>query len=207
MRPTAFVPTIAVIQPEVAGEVPGLEAVISHWTGGRRTSEEWFREQGASWGTVGFVAHRGDDVLGFVVYAPGEHLPRARTYPVGPLDESTVLLAYLAGDARTRRRLLVRMLRDLKHRGVGRVEAIASDRGARYHVPTWFLLESGWKPVRRGWHEGSLYTLARTELGSTVEVGELARGLVGRVKLPGLKSPAPAPGTFARVTHPKRGRS
>ena len=207
MRAASFVPTVAAISPGEAGGVPGLEAVISHWTGGRRTSEEWFREQGASWGTVGFVAHRGDDVLGFVVYAPAEHLPRAGTYPVGPLDESAVLLAYVAGDARTRRRLLVRMLRDLRHRGVGRVEAVASDSGRRHHVPTRFLLESGWKPVRRGWYGGSSYTLARTDLGSAVEVGELARGLVGRVKLPGLKGPAPAPGAFARATGPQRGRS
>jgi hypothetical protein len=207
MRPASFVPTVTAISPEEAGVIAGLEAVISHWTGATRSSEEWFREVGACWGTTGFVAHRGDGVLGFVVYAPCEHLPRAGTYPVGPLDDGAVLLAYVAGDPRTRRRLLVRMLRDLKHRGVGRVEAIASDRGTRHHVPTRFLLESGWKPVRRGWHEGSLYTLARTDLGSTVEVGELARGLVGRVKLPGLKSPAPAPGTFARGTSPQRGRS
>src|SRR3712207_7123421 len=52
-----------------------------------------------------------------------------------------------------------------------------------------FLLESGWKPVRQGWHGGSPYTLVRTDLGNAVEVGELARGLVGRVKkLPGLRS-------------------
>jgi hypothetical protein len=207
MRPASFVPTVAAIQPEEAGWVPGLGAVISHWARGTRSSEEWFRALGACWGTSGFVARRGDDVLGFIVYAPREHLPRAGTYPVGPFDGDAVLLAYVEGDARTRRRLLVRMLRDLKHRGVGRVEAIASDRGRRHHVPTRFLLESGWRPVRRGWHEGSLYTLARIELGSTVEVGELARGLVGRVRLPGLKSPAPAPGTFARGTSPQRGRS
>jgi hypothetical protein len=207
MRPASFVPTVAAISPEEARWVPGLEVVISHWVPGTRSSEEWFREVAACWGTAGFVAHRGDDVLGFIVYAPCEHLPHAKTYPVGPLDEGAVLLAYVEGDARTCRRLLVRMLRDLKHRGIGRVEAIASDRGRRHHVPARLLLESGWRPVRRGWHEGSLYTLARTELGSTVEVGELARGLVGRVKLPGLKSPAPAPGTFVRGTSPQGGRS
>jgi hypothetical protein len=207
MRPASFVATVAAISPGEAGGVPGLEAVISHWTEGTRSPEEWFREVGDCWGTAGFVVHRGDDVLGFVVYAPGEHLPRAGTYPVGPLDENAVLMGYVAGDARTRRRLLVRMLRDLRHRGVGRVEAVASDRGTRHHVPTRFLLESGWKPVRRGWYRGSRYTLARTDLGSAVEVGELARGLVGRVKLPGLKSPAPAPGTFARARGPQRGRS
>ena len=207
MRPTSFVPTIAAISPGEADGVPGLEGVVSHWTEGTRSAEEWFRELDACWGTAGFVVRRGDDVLGFVVYAPGEYLPRAGRYPVGPLGEDAVLLAYVAGDARTRRRLLVRMLRDLKHRGIGRVEAVASDRGTRYHVPTRFLLESGWKPVRRGWYRGSPYTLACTDLGSAVEVGELARGLIGRVKLPGLKSPTPAPGAFARATSPQRGRS
>ena len=207
MRPTSFVATVGAISPGEVGGVPGLEAVVSHWTGGTRSAEEWFREVNACWGTAGFVVRRGDDVLGFVVYAPGEHLPHAGAYPVGPLDEDAVLLAYVAGDARTRRRLLVRMLRDLRHRGVGRVEAVASDRGTRHHVPTWFLLESGWKPVRRGWYRGSTYTLARTDLGSAVEVGELARGLIGRVKLPGLKSPSPAPGAFARATNPQRGHS
>jgi hypothetical protein len=207
MKPTSFVPTVAAISPGEGGEIPGLEAAISHWTEGSRSAEEWFRESNARWGTAGFVVRRGDDSLGFVVYGPKGYLPRAGAYPVGPLHEDAVLLAYVTGDARTRRRLLVRMLRDLKHRGVGRVEAIASDRGARHHVPTPFLLESGWKPVRRGWYRGSPYTLARTDLGSAVEVGELARGLVGRVKLPGLKSPTPAPGAFARATSQQRARS
>jgi hypothetical protein len=208
MKPTSFVPTVGGISPGEVGEIPGLEAALSHWTEGSCSAEEWLRELNARWGTAGFVVRRGDDPLGFVVYGPKEYLPRAGAYPVGPLSEDAVLLACVAGDARTRRRLLVRMLRDLRHRGVGRVEAIASDRGARHHVPTPFLLESGWKPVRRGWHGGSPYTLVRTDLGNAVEVGEMARGLVGRVKkLPGLKSPAPAPGTFTRATSPQRARS
>jgi hypothetical protein len=207
VKPTSFVPTIGAISPREVGEIPGLEAVISHWTEASRSAEEWFRELNACWGGAGLVVRRGDDALGFVVYGPREYLPRAGAYPVGPLGEDAVLLAYVAGDARTRRRLLVRMLRDLRHRGVGRVEAVASDSETNYHVPTSFLLESGWKPVRRGWYRGGPYTLARIDLGSAVEVGELARGLVGRVKLPGLKSPSPAPGAFARATSPQRGRS
>ena len=187
--------------------MPGLEAAISHWTEGTRSAEEWFGELGACWGTAGFVLRRGENALGFDIYGPNKYLPRAGAYPVGPLSEDAVLLAHVTGDARTRRRLLVRMLRDLKHRGVGRVEAVASDRGTHHHVPTRFLLESGWKPVRRGWYGGSSYTLARTDLGSAVEVRERARGLVGRVKLPGLKSPTPAPGAFARATGSSRGGS
>jgi hypothetical protein len=34
-------------------------------------------------------------------------------------------------------------------------------------------------------------------------VGELARGLVGRVKLPHLKAPNPAPGALAHATNPQ----
>jgi hypothetical protein len=207
VKPTSFVPTVAAISPEDAAEIPGLEAVISHWTERACSAEDWFREVIAGWGTAGFVVRRGDEASGLVVYGPNDRLPRAVAYPLGPLGESAVLLAYVAGDARTRRRLLVRMLRDLKHRGVVRVEAVASDRGLPYHVSTPFLLESGWKPIRRGWHRGSPYTLARTDLGSAVEVGEMARGLVGRVKLPHLKAPNPAPGALARATKPQEGRS
>jgi hypothetical protein len=201
MKPASFVPLVSAISPEEAGAVPGLEAAISHWTEGARSAEGWVRELEDNWGTAGFVVRRGGDISGFVVYAPHAYLPRAGRYPVGPLDEDAVLLADVAGDARTRRRLLVRMLRDLRHRGVGRVEAITSDKGLPHHAPTDFLLESGWRPVRRALYKSSYYTLARTELGSTVEARELARALIGKVRLPGLKpglkSPAPAPGTFA----------
>jgi len=207
VKPTSFVPTIAAISPEDAGGIAGLEAIVSHWTEGACSAEDWFREVGAGWGTAGFTVRRGGDVSGFVVYGPAEHLPRAGAYPVGPLGEDAVLLACVTGDTRTRRRLLVRMLRDLKHRGVTRVEAIASDRGASHHVQTRFLIESGWKPVRRGWYRGSLYTLARTDLDSAVAVGELARGLVGRVKLPHLKAPKPAPGALAHARDPQEGRT
>ena len=198
MRPTSFVPMIGEISAEDAHEVSGLEAVISHWTDDGYSAEEWFREVNDLWGTAGFVVRRGGEVQGFVVYGPPERLPRAARYPLGPIDEEAVLLAYAGGDVRTRRRLLVRMLRDLRQRGVGRVEAIASDRGVSNHVPTSFLLESGWRPVRRAPYRMSYYTLAHIDLKSAVEVGELARALVGRVKLPGLKSPVP--NTFARST-------
>ncbi len=204
MRPTSFVPMIAEISCEDASEVPGLEAVISYWTGDEYSAEDWFRGLNGTWGTAGFAVRRGGEVQGFVVYGPPERLGRAARYPLGSLDEDAVLLAYAGGDVRTRRRLLVRMLRDLKQRGVGRVEAIASDRGVSNHVPTSFLLESGWQPLRRAPYRMSYYTLAHLDLKSAVEVGELARALVGRVKLPGLKSPVP--GTLARSTGEQRSR-
>ena len=199
MKPTSFVPTVGAISAGDVAGIPGLEAVISHWTGGARQAEEWFRELSSGWGTAGFVVRRGVEVQGFVFYGPPERLARAARYPVGPLDEEAVLLAYVGGDARTCRRLLVRMLRDLRGRGVGRVEAISSDRGAPHHVSTPFLLESGWRPVRRAFYGSGYYTLARIDLKSAVEVGGLARALVGRVKLPSLKTRVPMPGVLARA--------
>ena len=199
MKPAPFVPTIGAITPEGAGDVPGLDAAVSFWTAGERSAGEWFRELDGCWGPAGFVLRRGDEVQGFVVYGPPEHLPRAGRYPLGPLTDDAVLLAFVGGDTRTRRRLLVRMLRDLRQRGVGTVEAITSDLGGTHHIPTSFLVESGWRPVRRAPHRLGFYTLARIELGSTVEVGELARALVGRVRLPSLKGQVPSPGVLAQA--------
>jgi hypothetical protein len=189
MRPIPFMPTVSEISAGEAGEIQGLEAVISYWTEGACSAEDWVREVVTSWGTAGFVTRRADEVLGFAVYGPQRLLPRAGRYPVGPLSEDAALLAYLEGDARTCRHLLVRVMRDLKLRGFGGVEAVASDLGLPRHVSTRFLSQSGWKPVCRGWRTGLPYTLMRADFGNTVEIGELARGLMGRVKLPVLKAP------------------
>jgi hypothetical protein len=199
MRPIPFIPTVAEISAEEAGGIRGLEAVVSYWTEGAYSAEEWFGEVSASWGPAGFVLRRGEEVLGFAVYGPPEYLPRSCRFPVGPLGEDAGLLAYLKGDARTRRHLLVRVMRDLRLRGFGGVEAIASDLGRSRHVPTRFLSESGWKPVGRDQRAGCPYTLMRADFGSTVEVGELARELVGRVKLPVLKVKGPVPGAPVSV--------
>ncbi len=197
MKPVRFAPVVAEISAGDTDDIPGLKAVISHWTEGERSANAWFEKLSEVWGTAGFVMRRGDSVLGFLVYGPPEYLPHAGRYPVGPLSEDAALLAYVEGDARTRKRLLIRMLKDLRGRGVVRVEAVASDVGSPNHASTAALLESGWKAARRGWYRGRPYTLARADLGSLVEVGEVARGILGRVRLPGLKTPAPAPGAFS----------
>jgi len=203
MKSPSFVSTVGEILAEDAVGVPGLDSIISYWTDDEYSAEGWFHELNDRWGTAGFAVRRGGEVQGFVVYAPPELLVRAARYPLA-VDEEAVLLAYAGGDARTRRRLLVRMLRDLKQRGVGRVQAIASDRGVSNHVPTSFLLESGWQPLHRAPYRSSYYTLVHIDLKSAVEVGQLARALVGRVKLPGIQSPVP--GTLARSAGDQRSR-
>lgn len=202
MKAASFVPVVGAITPDSADGVPGLAEAVSFWTQGRPAAE-WFREMEEGWGTAGFVVRRGDEVQGFVVYGPPERFPRARGYTVGPFADDAAMLAYVGGDVRTRRRLLVRMLRELRLRGVGTVEAVASDRDRPHHVPTAFMLQSGWRPVRHA--PLGRYTLVRTELGSAVEVGELARSLVGKVRLPNLKRKVPNPGILARADEHREG--
>ncbi|HET7480573.1 MAG TPA: hypothetical protein VFJ72_13790 [Rubrobacteraceae bacterium] len=208
MKHISFVPLVEEISPEEAGKTPEIRAVVSYWTEGSSDAAEWFEELNGEFGTVGLMMRRGEELLGYLVYAPRRYLPRAGRYPLGPLDGETVLLAYVAGEQRARRHLLVRMLRDLRYRNVGKVEAVASDIGLPGHVSTRFLIESGWRPVRGCLYRGLPYTLARTDLASVVEVGDLARGLLGRVKLPNLKGPYPLPGAFVRtVEEPEPARA
>lgn len=189
----SLVPAITRISPEEADEIPGFAETVAYWTGEDRPAEEWFREVEERWGAPGLVMRRGEEVLGYAVYAPAEHLPRALRFPVGPVSREASLIAYVSGDTRVRRHLLVRTLREMRLRGAGTVESIGNDAGiAPHHISTRRLLESGWEPVSRGRYRGLAYTLTRVELGNTVEVGELARDLIGRVKIPSFgRSPAP----------------
>lgn len=200
MKRMAFVPAIEKILPEEVGRMPDLEAAISYWSEDGRTAGEWLRLMEDRWGPGVLAMRRGEEVMGFVVFAPGELLPRAGRFPIDAgLDQDGVLLAYVGGSRRTRKHLLARMLRDLRHRGVSSVGAVASDSGVPWHVPTPFLLENGWQPLRKVRHRGRAYTVVRADLNNAVEVGELARGIIGRVKLPKLKAASPAPGAFNGV--------
>jgi hypothetical protein len=186
-------PVISEITAAEASEIGGLDELVSYWTeGSYDKAGKWFAEVSASWGPAGLTMLRGEEVLGFAVYGPQEYLPRAGRYPVGPFSEDAALLAYLSGDARTRRHLLVRVVRNLRLRGFGKVEAVTSDTTRPWHVPTRFLLESGWKPVRRALHAGHPYTLMRADFVSLAEIGEFARAFVGRVRLPSFETPEPS---------------
>jgi hypothetical protein len=203
MKPVPFVPIVAEISASNAGEVPGLEEVIHFWTGGRPAGE-WFEEVNERWGTAGFVLRRGGEALGFTVYGPPEYLPISLRHPAGPPNEDAAVLAYVGGDTRTRRHLLVRSLRELRRHGVRGVEALASDPESSVHSGTRFLLESGWRPVRRAVRNGRSFTLLRVDLGSAVEVGELARGLIGKVRIPRLGTSRPIPEVLFHETRARR---
>lgn len=190
----SFVATVSEILPQDADEVPELAETISYWNEGTCPPDEWLRRINSSWGTAGYAMRRGEEVVGFVIFGPLEFLPHASRLSGELANENTVLMASVTGDRRIKKHLLVRMLKDLRYRDVEGVEAIASDFGVHRHASTRFLLESGWRPVRRAGPLGLSYTLMRADLGNTVEVGELARDIIGRVRFPKLKNASPAPG-------------
>lgn len=197
----SFVPTIERISADEIGEIPGLKELIEYWAESPRSPEAWFREAEGRWG-CGLAMRRNSELLGFALYGPPEYLPRAAHCSVGAPDPETPLLAYVDGDLRTRRHILLRLLKEMRQRGVAGVEAVSSDIGHPSHPSTDFLLAGGWQPVRRGWSRGRPYTLMRADLGSVIEVGELARGLIGKVRLPKLKPASPAPGAFVQKERP-----
>lgn len=208
MKLRNFVPAAIEIPASEADDVPGLPEAVAYWAGEDLPASDWFREVEEHWGSPGLVMRRGPEILGYAVYAPVEYLPRALRCPVGPVSQDAVLLAYASGDSRTRRHLLVRTLREMRLRREAAVEAIGSDAGiAQHHLETRHLVESGWEPVDKGGRWGLYYTLTRVELGNTVEVGELARGLIGRVKIPSFgREPAPGVngGNFTRSRNSPR---
>ena len=199
MNHRSFVPRISEILPHEAKDIPELGAVISYWNQGLCPAEEWLRHTVEEWGSAGLVSRRGDKVLGFCLFGPRRFFPQADKMPLNFSGGNAVLLAYAGGDRRTKKHLLVRMLRDLRDRGTSTVEAVAGDLAGQRHVPTRFLLESGWQPVGHAYYRGLTYTLMRAELGATIEFGELARGIIGRVKLPSLKDASPEPSALSRV--------
>ena len=77
--------TVAEISAADAGEVPGLEAVVSHWTEGAFSASEWYAEVSQAWGTAGFAVRleKRVETLG---WTPSCDCPAADPVPCVVLD-------------------------------------------------------------------------------------------------------------------------
>lgn len=194
LRRPSFVPDLQEIREDDAGRIPGFEDALRYWAGAEVRAGDWVGEARREWGSCGHCMRRGDEVMGFSLYCDRGRLPHFERYPFGDSGGNGAVLACVAGDARTEKRLVVRMIRDLRLRGVSSVRAIASDGGRPNHASTGSLIQMGWQPQQRSLYLGRFYTLFGLELGNTVEAGELARALlgqVGQVRLPQLRPAAP----------------
>jgi GNAT superfamily N-acetyltransferase len=117
----------------------------------------WVAGVTGEWGECGRVAIEDGEVLGFVKYAPGRLVPRARRMLAGPPSPDAVLLTCLHLAPQARRRglgglLLHAAMRDLAGRGERVVEAYATSRGGDLSavpvVGVEFLLRNGFTVTR-----------------------------------------------------------
>jgi GNAT superfamily N-acetyltransferase len=161
----------------------------------------WIDYVRAQWGDCGRVAYEGEEVLGFVKYAPAAYFPQVAAFPAGVPDDDAVLLACLHVDPDARHRglgkvLLHAALRDLTGRGERVVEAYAAHHpGNGKELPVVsveFLLKQGFTVAR----PHAEFPLMRLELKSLAVWTENLEAVLESLKLPmrvrnGLPAPTP----------------
>lgn len=120
--------------------------------------EAWLSAALLEWGSVGKVAHVGEDLAGFALYAPPAYVPRSISFPTSPPAPDAVLLMTVhvvpAYAGQGLGRLLVQgVAADLLRRGVRAIEAFGDATGhgacaSTCVVPVDYLLAVGFKTVR-----------------------------------------------------------
>jgi predicted N-acetyltransferase YhbS len=156
--------------------------------------QAWVSEVLREWGSCGRVALVDDQLVGYVLYAPGGFVPGAAGFPTAPVSPDAVLMtaAWVAPQARGGGvgRMLVRaMARDLVERDLRAVEAFGDRRlrPASCSVPADFLSRVGFRTQR----DHPVTPRMRMDLRAAVswksEVEAALERLVGAVR------PAPKP--------------
>lgn len=150
--------------------------------------QAWVSEVLREWGSCGRVAVVDDELVGYVLYAPGGFVPGAAGFPTSPVSPDAVLMttAWVAPHARGGGvgRMLVRaMARDLVDRDVRAVEAFGRAGGtARCTVPVDFLARVGFRTHRAHPLTPRLRMDLRTTLPWRSEVEAALERLVGAVR-------------------------
>jgi GNAT superfamily N-acetyltransferase len=168
--------------------------------------QAWVSEVLREWGSCGRVALVDDQLVGYVLYAPGGFVPGAAGFPTAPVSPDAVLMtaAWVAPQARGGGvgRMLVRaMARDLVDRDVRAVEAFGRAAGtARCTVPVDFLARVGFRTQRAHPLTPRLRMDLRTTLPWRSEVEAALERLVGVVRPQ--TAPRRAPGGTPRSQQP-----
>lgn len=153
---------------------------------------EWFRRVHREWGECGRAAYAGDEVLGFIKYAPVEYFPQTMHLPTWAPDRDSPLIAclHIRDDARRHglgRLLLQAALRDLHGRRERRVYAYALARPADMRVMPLvgmeFLLRHGFTVER----PHPVYPLMRLDLRSLAVITENLEAVLESLRIPLLR--------------------
>jgi GNAT superfamily N-acetyltransferase len=121
--------------------------------------EAWVSSVLLEWGSCGRLVYSGDLLVGFVLYAPPNAVPRAGAFPTSPPSPDAVLLTafYVLPEFRGSgfgRALVQAAVADLTKRGVRAIEAFGDvqpeteDDEHICVVPAAFLRSVGFKTVR-----------------------------------------------------------
>lgn len=160
---------------------------------------DWVDYVNAQWGDCGRIAYEGDQILGFVKYAPPAYFPQVANFPAGVPHDDAVLLTCLHVDPDARhlglgKILLHAALRDLASRGERVVEAYAAhhpgDGKILPVVSVDFLLKQGFTVAR----PHAEFPLLRLELKSLAAWTENLEAVLESLKLPlPVRNGVPAP--------------
>lgn len=172
----------------------------------RELLREWYATVSTEWGECGRVASDGDEILGFVKYAPSRYFPQARTFNSAPENPDAPLIAclHVSPDARDRglgKLLLQATLRDLSVRGERSVEIFGSTEPIAREISPMpsvdFLLRQGFQVSR----PDPAYPLMRLDMRSLALLTENLESVLDSLFAP-LRSPkrqhVPAPWMKAR---------
>ncbi|ACU98911.1 acetyltransferase (GNAT) family protein [Saccharomonospora viridis DSM 43017] len=121
--------------------------------------EAWVSSVLLEWGSCGRLVYSGDLLVGFVLYAPPNAVPRAGAFPTSPPSPDAVLLTafYVLPEFRGSgfgRALVQAAVADLTKRGVRAIEAFGDAQPETEDdehicvVPAAFLRSVGFKTVR-----------------------------------------------------------
>lgn len=163
-------------------------------------ARRWHLAISSEWGECGRVALEGDEVLGFIKYAPARFLPQSRNLPGAWLKDDDVLLAcmHIRGEARNLglgTLLLRAALKDIVSRGERAVYAYATTGTSFLERQPMaganFLLHNGFTIV----HPHPHYPLLRLELKSLAILTENFESVLSSLRIPlrqRLRMPSPS---------------
>jgi ribosomal protein S18 acetylase RimI-like enzyme len=166
--------------------------------------EAWLSSVLLDWGSCGKILYVDRVAAGYAMYAPPAAVPRASSFPTGPVGHDAVLLTAvsvlpeLTGGG-IGRMLVQAAARDLTRRGVraieafGRVDDVSQSVEPSCVIPAAFLTAVGFKTVRPHHRWPRLRLELRSGLSWKEDVEAALERLLAEIAIPTQATPVEAP--------------
>lgn len=178
--------------------------------------EAWLSSVLLEWGSCGKIVRIDEVAAGYAMYAPPAAVPRASTFPTGPISHDAVLLTAVAVlpelcGGGIGRMLVQAVAKDLTRRGVKAIEAFgdaAPTPDSHCVIPAGFLTSLGFKTVRPHHRWPRLRLELRSGLSWKEDVEAALERLMAEISIPaqntGALATEMAPGSPVRPRGPVR---